>query len=890
MNINFKTKGNLLQLITISICILITYKPIFAQKYFKTDSLFDAGNYEMCIQKQSKVDDNSVLIKALCYTKLGKFTEAEEFLNANTFKNENFLAGKYLVVGEINSAKGFYDEALTTLNKAEKWILQCKDEYQISEYYNQIGLANWGLNNLEKASLFLEKAKNIREKKWGQKHPYTASIYNNLGLINTENPDIQYHYFKKYITAFHLKYGFQHTAIAIGYNNLALVFLSDKQLDSAKYFLQKSLDIRIQLYGNQHTGVAFCYQSLAMIEAETGNNKVAKELLYKSLEIYNQIFKEKHSEKSTVYNQLATIALENEEFNEAEKLIKLSFKNNCSIYSDSLLIPKALLCNNTEIMLMSLYTLSNCYSDKYTKKTLRIKHLKKALLILNLADTLITEAQKEKAENKDKLKLANLAASIYENAIYVCATLAEVTHLEKYKNLAFYYAEKNKANVLLGAITETSAIEYAGIPSTLILQETKYKNSLSYYEQLYFAKNFPKYNDSILHYKNLIEKFTQNLEKQYPAYYNLKYNVKINSVTEISSVLKPNENVVSFTLLPRLQKLYVFVIQPNRKLKMYDYYLDNRFDKNITALRNAIKFNNEATFLKISSLIKKQIWQFSLSKKCKNLIVIPDGSLHQLPFEVLNFNKKAQNYTQASYLLQKYAISYQFSTSMFVQMRKMEANNKIDKLLACNPVKFNSNTNLSSREGLSDLLGTIEEVKDIEKFANKAGIQTTFLSETKASEAAFKNTKLTDYQIIHIASHGDVNLQNPQLSKIYFTDDTTNKNDGALTAAEIYNLKLKCELFTLSACETGRGKIEKGEGVIGLTRALIYAGAKNALVSYWKVDDMATAQLMSNFYESWLTSNNSGISTSLQQAKLSLIQNKQFIAPQFWAAFFLIGK
>ena len=93
-----------------------------------------------------------------------------------------------------------------------------------------------------------------------------------------------------------------------------------------------------------------------------------------------------------------------------------------------------------------------------------------------------------------------------------------------------------------------------------------------------------------------------------------------------------------------------------------------------------------------------------------------------------------------------------------------------------------------------------------------------------------------------------MNETDPQLSCIYLQPDEP-KDDGKLYAGEIYNLKLDANLVTLSACKTGLGKITKGEGVIGLSRALIYAGARNIIVSYWNVADRSTAQLMKDFYQ-----------------------------------------
>jgi CHAT domain-containing protein len=122
-----------------------------------------------------------------------------------------------------------------------------------------------------------------------------------------------------------------------------------------------------------------------------------------------------------------------------------------------------------------------------------------------------------------------------------------------------------------------------------------------------------------------------------------------------------------------------------------------------------------------------------------------------------------------------------------------------------------------------------------------------------------------------------------------FLQSSSEAEDGNLFSGEIYNLKLKANLVTLSACQTGLGKISKGEGVVGLSRALAYAGAKNILVSFWSVGDTSTAALMTDFYGHLLNGNTLNYSQNLRKAKLDLIQKGDFSAPYYWAPFVLIG-
>ena len=161
----------------------------------------------------------------------------------------------------------------------------------------------------------------------------------------------------------------------------------------------------------------------------------------------------------------------------------------------------------------------------------------------------------------------------------------------------------------------------------------------------------------------------------------------------------------------------------------------------------------------------------------------------------------------------------------------------------------------------------------------------------KASRATAIGPELSQYKIIHIATHGVVNSKHPELSGIILSmvDETGKPIDGFLQLHEIYNLKLPAELIVLSACETGIGKQIRGEGLIALTRGFMYAGAARVVASLWKVDDSATAALMAQFYKEIFT-NGKTPAAALQAAQLSISKEKRWRQPYYWAGFVLQGE
>jgi CHAT domain-containing protein/tetratricopeptide (TPR) repeat protein len=162
----------------------------------------------------------------------------------------------------------------------------------------------------------------------------------------------------------------------------------------------------------------------------------------------------------------------------------------------------------------------------------------------------------------------------------------------------------------------------------------------------------------------------------------------------------------------------------------------------------------------------------------------------------------------------------------------------------------------------------------------------------EASRTTALRPELGEYRIIHFATHGMLNNVHPELSGIVLSlvDKEGRPQDGFLRLQDIYNLKLSAELVVLSACQTGLGKDIKGEGLIGLARGFMYAGAPRIVTSLWKVDDRATSELMKRFYQGMFGTERLRPAGALRQAQLSIWKQKQWREPYYWAAFVLQGE
>jgi CHAT domain-containing protein len=160
-----------------------------------------------------------------------------------------------------------------------------------------------------------------------------------------------------------------------------------------------------------------------------------------------------------------------------------------------------------------------------------------------------------------------------------------------------------------------------------------------------------------------------------------------------------------------------------------------------------------------------------------------------------------------------------------------------------------------------------------------------------ASRATALSSELGQYQTIHFATHSLINNQHPALSGIVLSlvDGQGEPQDGFLRLHDIYNLKLQAELVVLSACQTALGKEVRGEGMIGLTRGFMYAGAPRIVASLWKVSDRATVELMKRFYQKMFRENLRP-AAALRAAQLSMLRERQWSAAYYWAGFVLQGE
>lgn len=371
------------------------------------------------------------------------------------------------------------------------------------------------------------------------------------------------------------------------------------------------------------------------------------------------------------------------------------------------------------------------------------------------------------------------------------------------------------------------------------------------------------------------------------------------------------------------RKVYELLISRNQVIENETpAQIEARLEKADKELQVALQNLSEMILKPISSQLNK-----------KRLVIVAEDALQYVPFGALPIptGKIADNKKSAAETYQPLIVEHEIinlpsaSTLAVLRQKAAEQNKTLDSVAVIADPVFskddprvaqslarlknkqqiqNGESNIKSDDfALLSLNRSAEDLGVNEfrrlRFSRQEADQITLLlPKTKSIKAVdfaadrelLIKEDLSKYQILHFATHGLLNDKNPELSGIVFSlvDERGNPKDGFLRLHEIYNMQIGADLAVLSACQTALGKDIKGEGLIGLTRGFMYAGAKSVVASLWKVEDRATAELMKKFYRALLKDKQSP-AAALRAAQVGMLSEAQWKNPYYWAAFTLQG-
>ncbi len=488
------------------------------------------------------------------------------------------------------------------------------------------------------------------------------------------------------------------------------------------------------------------------------------------------------------------------------------------------------------------------------------KYIEKQKILGELVMQLLNRNKSASISENDKLRmLAKSQEWLFKNL--------KLLDLEIDVDKAYQLATFNKAVLLFEATKSSKNQQLAQLPDSLASQEKLFteKNQKLHANLLQARTSTEK--DSLrdlLNTLNLeINTFKKKITKDYPKYAQLKYTNDYVNIQQIQNQLSENEALIDYTMGDSL--LYIFYIDQHQKIAKQiaihqEFYAQiEEFRKSLTDYKY-IKENWEESYQKFAKsayhLYQKLISPISeYTNSINKLTIIPDGSLGHLPFEAFLMQKAPDeiDYSQLSYLTQQFHISYNYSSLLWLENKQKQIRSNNGQLLAMAPnyaldkeAKLLSErmpADLRTRNSIIPIPSARKEVEMIAK-----AFDGYFAYDAQANEHTFKEIA-SAYSIIHLAMHGLLNQTHPVLSSLAFTEDGDTTENNLLQAYEITKLNLNAELVVLSACETGYGKFEKGNGVASLARAFMYAGVPSLVVSLWQVNDDATGSLMHYFYK-----------------------------------------
>lgn len=823
---------------------------------------------------------------------------------ANSLSN---LSATYQKMGKLEEAEPLVLEVL----KIDKEVWGANNpNYAFS--LNNLALLYLKLKEYEASeSLYLESL-SLLGKTLGKKHAYYTTTLNNLATLYSKDEQ-----FKKaellYLEAIEMDKG-KDVVYLRDMGNLASLYRRMGSYDEAEALYLKVVRFYKENNRTVSTSYALVLSNFALLYEETNRQELALLLRQECLFLHEKIYGNQSIKYAYVLNELVRNYIQTGADSLARIQIQrvLALSTNLDLglkitdtWVNSLLNIEWQSSLHFENVLIALMNLDNLLAKNKQKSV-----QKERLMIADLAIELLQKNKNDYSNGKDKLRVLDKVN------LWVLRSLKLLKESNKV-NQAFEVAEYSKSILLQEARQTEHARSFGDLPDTLIQEESRLQKQQSTLEAKLIEQRPEAEKDSLRKSLNTInlslKTFKKTIEKEYPSYAALKYKQKKVKTEAIQKMLDPNTALIEYVLGDSV--VYIFYVD-QEETKLFTYYIDNKLLSNkIKALRRVLsnyelltqrpKWSYEQ-YTGLAHWFYLNLMAVALDKSsAKHLIIVSDGALGHLPFEAfltapatrLDQKEKEEDfvvdYKSLHYLLKDYSISYNYSAQLFCEnqgagkkVKKpsilgMASNYKIN--LDSSKLHLRLPINQRLRKSLIPLPAAIEEVSLISR--NYTG---HFTFDEATNERYFKE-EAQNYDIIHLAMHGLLNDKAPILSGLVFTENGDSIDNNFLQAHEISKLDLNANLVVLSACETGYGKFEQGNGIASLARAFMYAGSSSLVVSLWAVSDYATAQIMENMY-GYLSSGMDKAS-ALQQAKLDYMKGVkgELGHPVFWSPFIQIG-
>lgn len=809
----------------------------------------------------------------------------------------NNLGVSYRQLGQPSKAMEQYERTMEEMKQffGENYI-------ELSTGYNNMGSIYYTQGDIGRAAEYFVRASRIIEFNLGSTHRRIGAPLNNAGLsfYILGEFDKAAEYLERAQRVKEATYGENHIETAVGYSNLASIHLQNADFSAAERNYNRSIEVRKNLFGSNHPVLIEPIISLGQFYMIVGEYDKARANYEEAINIGVNRLGEAHPNVAESHYQIGRSYMRQGKYEKALPNLQKAFK---LLYGDEPLAGNfdvnRQISDPTKLIDI-LYQIGVTHQNINTDN----RSLANSLIAFEWASDLVDHLQKIYKNEASKLTLIDTHYSIYTSAIEVLFDLYSKTGDPYFKREIFKYTERSRSRVALEVLQDVSARAFAGVPESVLEKEsalnqkiTNFKQELQLLEQ---EGDDPtllnSIRDSLFYSQREIENFTSDLEKNYPDYFRLKYDLSLISIEQLMMLLDPDQTFLSYVVSE--ESIYALIVSKDR-FEVEKLTFSGDLANKVNTLRSDVKTGNTEGYMETAYSLYESLVLPIEEFLTSTLIISSDQMLHYLPFELLLTETIDHgHYHQFPYLLMEKEISYAPSATMLSVMKsRKEVNPK--NLLAIAPFgEVTSSGHLREEAGsapqpFSPLILSEYETQTISKIiGSKNGWRdyfspntVTILDNANATKSEFLGTQFSNYSFIHFATHAFINESSPALSGIALYPEDS--NDGITYLGDIYNMNMSADLIVLGACDTGLGRINRGEGVIGFTRAFIYAGASNLAVSLWRVNDQPTATLMIEFYRHIKAGDS--YAASLRKAKLALINEPSMAAPRNWAAFVLHG-
>ncbi len=507
--------------------------------------------------------------------------------------------------------------------------------------------------------------------------------------------------------------------------------------------------------------------------------------------------------------------------------------------------------------------------------------------------------------------------SYYQFYIDLLMQLHQQNPNQGYDAQALHISERARARSLLELLAEANANIRTGVDLELLEQEQNLLQQLNAVEHRRYQLATGQYSESEMNevkaksqaLLSQLDRLEAQIRINSPRYADLQYPEPL-TLREIQlQVLDDDTLLLQYSL--GSDRSYLWAVT---KDSITSYELPAAAEINALAQQfheqlQSLSLPSQEVALSLSEMILSPV---AAQLGNKRLLVVGDGALQYVPFAALPAPNGLETDNPLGYtplLVQHEIVTSSSASTVAISRRTLANRSPGSKTLAvladpvfeendtrfagvtaredeANPNLERSVLGLGEGTSLNRLRHTRDEAEAILALVPES--QRLEALDFEAERELITSADLADYQIVHLATHGLLNEQNPELSGLVLSlfEETGEAENGFLRLHDIFNLNLPAELVVLSACETGLGENVRGEGLVGLTRGFMYAGAKRVVVSLWKVNDLQTSVLMTQFYERMLQEEQNPVA-ALRAAQLEMWEAGK--SPYFWAAFTVQG-